>query len=152
LRRGEFQEALASYQRARQLLHPADPRLKPWEVAVKDAERLRLLATQLDAIVEGRKRPANADEGEEFAQLCLSATRRASPARLYKDAFTADPKLAEQKRLEAAQAAVRAGAGKDAARLTEAERAGWRTQARDWLRAGLSALTRQADSANAEAR
>jgi serine/threonine protein kinase/tetratricopeptide (TPR) repeat protein len=77
-----------------------------------------------------------------------------SGARFYADTFAAEPKLADDMqagtRYEAACAAALAGAGQgDAAALNEKERARWRKQALDWLRADLQHWTRQADSAAA---
>src|SRR5262249_34405677 len=61
-------------------------------------------------------------------------------ARFSRDAFVAEPKLAEDvaagTRYDAACAAALAGCGqgKDAADLDDAERARWRLQALEWLR------------------
>src|SRR5262249_45147269 len=67
-------------------------------------------------------------------------------ARLYADAFAAEPKLADDlkfphHRYNAAcyAALAAAGKGEDAATLPEKERAGLRRQALDWLQAELAA-------------
>jgi hypothetical protein len=68
-------------------------------------------------------------------------------ARLYADAFAADPGLTEDlaagHRYHAARAAALAGCGRseDASGLGEAEGKRWRKQARQWLRADLTAWT-----------
>src|SRR5260370_22251106 len=65
--------------------------------------------------------------------------------RLYADAFAADPTLADDlragHRYNAARAAALAGCGRgeDGAGTGEPERARWRAQARQWLRADLAA-------------
>lgn len=67
-------------------------------------------------------------------------------ARLYRQAFTGNPKLAEDgtgHRLCAALAALSVGRGSE--QLSEVERAGWRTQALTWLRADLALWTKQID-------
>src|SRR5262249_17910777 len=91
---------------------------------------------------------------------------RAAAARLYADAFAADPQLADEltahcvrrtrgseapadrievfnsvSRYSAARCAASAGCGlgKDGAKLGAEERARWRNQAREWLRADLAA-------------
>ena len=74
---------------------------------------------------------------EDFQQLDYAAA-----ARLSREAIAAKPDLAATVlRYNAACAAALAGcgAGEDAAKLTDAERAGLRRQALDWLRADLDA-------------
>src|SRR5262249_28937453 len=69
----------------------------------------------------------------------------AAMARLYAAAFASDPKLAEDlqagRRYRAACAAAGAGCGSgaDGPDLSGVERASWREQAREWLRADLGA-------------
>jgi serine/threonine-protein kinase len=73
-------------------------------------------------------------------------------ARLYADAFADAPRLADDlragSRYFAARAAAQAGCGlgADAGGVEAAERARWRTQAREWLRADLTAIARWLDS------
>ncbi len=70
---------------------------------------------------------------------------RVALARFYAEAFAAHPKLGDDlrfaNRYNAACNAATSGCGgdKDAARLDDAERARWRRQALDWLRADLAA-------------
>jgi hypothetical protein len=74
--------------------------------------------------------------------------RYAAAARWYAEAFTAHPHLlagpSPRHRYHAAGAAALAGCGqgRDAANLHEATRAGFRRQARDWLRVELEARRR----------
>ena len=91
----------------------------------------------------------------QLGRVCLYTRRPAAAARLFKEAFaTMAPGRADAYRFEAAQAAAQAGVGKlpDAASLMEEQRADWRTQAREWLRADLSALAKKAESDKAEDR
>jgi hypothetical protein len=77
---------------------------------------------------------------------------------LYADAFATKPPLAEDPRTGyryyAACAAASAGCGQggDAAGLDDAERARWRGQALEWLRADLTAWLRWRDGAPAARR
>src|SRR5205085_2881461 len=84
-----------------------------------------------------------AAQRSEYAQLCYCKRRYAAAARLWAEAFAADPKLADDPlashRDDAAFAAALAAAGQgaDAGALDERERARWRKQALAWLRAEL---------------
>jgi hypothetical protein len=86
---------------------------------------------------------------ESLAQRQLFATA----ARCYAEAFAAHPQLLSgpptRHRYWAACAAARAGCGqgRDAADLDETSRAGFRRQARDWLRAALEARHRLLEQA-----
>jgi len=79
-------------------------------------------------------------------------------ARWWAEAFTADPKLADDlelsHRYEAACAAALAAAGQgaDAGRLDDQGRARWRKQALEWLRADLLANGKLLASGKREAR
>ena len=89
---------------------------------------------------------------EVWPSLCQSKKLYHAGARLFADAFAADPKLADDlksaDRYNAACFAVlaAAGQGEDAAKLDDAERARLRRQALDWLRADLTLWTRQLES------
>jgi serine/threonine protein kinase/tetratricopeptide (TPR) repeat protein len=85
------------------------------------------------------------NEQIEFAHGCYPSNQWAAAVRYYSAAFTAEPKLADQRdpphRFRAASAAALAGCGRggDAGALDEKERARLRQQALDWLRADLKA-------------
>src|SRR5262249_13555726 len=85
----------------------------------------------------------SAAEQIALAELCARYKKlTAASVRLYADAFAAEPKLAEHaNRYNAACAAALAGCGlgKDGATLDARERARFRRQALDWLRADLAA-------------
>jgi hypothetical protein len=94
--------------------------------------------------LKGTEKPASAAEHIEFAHLCMLKKEYAAAARFSRDAFTAEPRIAENVpsaiRYGAACAAALAGCGegKDAKKLDDKERALWRSQALDWLRQDLT--------------
>jgi Flp pilus assembly protein TadD len=121
---------------------------------VQRCEHLIELDSKLPAILRGEEQPTSAAQRAEYAALCSSKRRYRTAARLFADAFAADPKLAEDLqphhlyRFSAACAAARAGCGQgvDAGKLPAAERARWREQAISWLRADLDAWATQIPS------
>src|SRR5262249_20630856 len=134
--KGQFREALASFRRAHELA-------RKYAQDVRKTERLVELDGRLPAILHGAARPADAAERIEFAELCSYKNLHGTSARLYEEAFSAKPKLAEdlkkEHRYSAACSAALAGCGRgnDAPPLDEAARARWRRHALDWLRADL---------------
>src|SRR5262249_28596799 len=91
--------------------------------------------------------------------LCLQYKRLyAASARLYADAFAAEPKLADNPRAahrhDAARSAALAAAGKgeDAAKLDDEGRARLRGQALTWLRAHLRARAAQVEKGTPQER
>jgi serine/threonine-protein kinase len=130
----------------------------------REAEAL-ILPDRL-ALVRGGTPPRDNDERLALAGFCQSEALYHAAARLYADAFAADPNLAVElasacrsraalgekqpvSRLEelttecrypAARCAALAGCGlgKDGAELDEGERARWRRQAREWLQGDLA--------------
>ncbi len=116
------------------------------------------LDARLPLILRGAEKPANAAEQIEFAQVCLLEKRYAAAARLYGDAFRAEPKLVEAvsagTRYDAARAAALAGCfpGKDADTLDDKERARWRRQALEWLRQDLTWWGKALDNGNSQTR
>jgi serine/threonine protein kinase/Flp pilus assembly protein TadD len=142
--KGRFAEAL-SYFRAGHELGSKNPRW-PYPSArwLRECERFLELEPRLPAIVSGREAPTDPAERLDYALLCERKQFHAAATRLFREAFTAQPSLASVGNdvlSDAASAALGAGrgAGEDAAQLTDAERAGYRKQALDWLRADLEA-------------
>jgi serine/threonine-protein kinase len=117
-------------------------------------EAERMILPNLPAFLDGKYQPQNNDERLAFLGACQFANRTRAMARLYADAFAADLALANDLvagyRYNAARAAAQAGTGHgaDATGLSEKEKARWRTQARQWLRADLTTRTRALDSAS----
>jgi serine/threonine-protein kinase len=159
--RGQLAEALTYLRRGHEVASKTSRRSFPSAQWVKECERLLELEPKLPALLGGKEAPANPAERADYARLCHKRRLYASAARLYREALTANPSLASAAngfRYDAACAAAQAGrgAGEDAAKLSDAERAGLRRQALDWLRADLDAwrglLARGPDQAPVVAR
>ena len=152
MQQGRFDEAVAELKEAGELVPAKDPRgVQVWQLQQR-CERYKALDAKLPAVLLGTEKPANAVNQIEFARLCALKKLYASAARLYADAFTAVPRLAEEPRTGfrygAACAAALAGCGRgeDKAELDDRERARWREQARQWLQADLAAWTKALDA------
>jgi hypothetical protein len=132
-----------------------DPARAEAERHLEHCKALIALEGRLPAVLLGNDQPANAREGLQFAILCRIKKQYAASARFAGEAFTRTPALAEDlrshERYNAACVAALAGCGlgEDAAELGEAERTGWRKQARAWLRADLAAWAKLLDGGNA---
>jgi hypothetical protein len=119
---------------------------------LQHCERLVALQDRLPAVLQGKDKPADAAEAQQFAELCSIKSQIVAAARLYADAFAASPRSAEDvhsdHRYTAACAAALAGCGRgqDQAGLCEAERAHWRERARKWLRAELAVWSKTLDN------
>jgi serine/threonine protein kinase/Flp pilus assembly protein TadD len=151
VQQGQFRQALEELRRGHEL-GSKDPRWPyPSAQFVRQCERLVELDGKLPAFLEGKATPASAAERIELARLCLVKHLDGAAARFYEEAFTAEPKLAENlqafHRYNAACAAALAacGQGKDADQLDEKEKARLRGRALAWLRADLEALSRLPD-------
>jgi serine/threonine-protein kinase len=157
---GRYTESLASFRRAHDIAARDSPLRAATGRWVQEAQRFVTLAAQLPAVLEGKVQPADAEERVLLAQVCLHGPKRfpAAAARLYGEAFTAQPALAEDlasgRRYSAAAAAAQAGSGRgeDTARLDATARAPWQRQAGDWLRADLAAWARRVEGGQAEDR
>jgi RNA polymerase sigma-70 factor (ECF subfamily) len=118
--------------------------------------RLLELDGKLPAVLRGEVRPADAGECLGLARVCGAKGLYAAAARYYREAFALRPEwatdLGQGHRYQAACAAARASGGGEGA-AAAGERAGWRRQARDWLRAHLRQLAahRQWDGPGVEA-
>jgi tetratricopeptide (TPR) repeat protein len=145
-----------------------------WVSHVLRREAETLILPYLPAFLRGEYQPKDNDERLACSGHCQFQGLYAAAARLYADAFEADPQLAsrlttecryrtlreefpEDDRMEpletecrylAARCASLAGAGlgRDGAKLSAAERAHWRLKAREWLRADLAQWARTLDS------
>jgi tetratricopeptide (TPR) repeat protein len=123
--RGNLDGALATYQKSLQL-KPEDQAAR---AGLAHARQLRELLPRLPGVLAGKEKPRNPAEGCAFADLCAQPfqKRYAEAARLYTEAFVADPGLAED---------LKAGHRYNAACC--AALAGLRKQSLDWLRADLA--------------
>ena len=115
-----------------------------WICHVLRREAESLILPELAAFLEGKHRPRDNDERLALLGVCQFSNRNLAAARLYADAFAADPSLAVKNvgvghRATAARFAAQAGCGhgEDVSKLGEEERSRWRAQARRWLRADL---------------
>jgi tetratricopeptide (TPR) repeat protein len=157
---GQFAAALEELRRGHEL-GSRDPLWKhPSAHWVQTCERILARERKLPAILRGEVQPGAAAECLELAVMCQDPYKRlyAGSARLWGEAFAAEPKLAENvqtgHRYNAACAAALAGCGQgeDAAKLNEQERARLRQQAREWLQADLMAWGQVLDKVPDKAR
>jgi serine/threonine-protein kinase len=155
---GRFADALTSLRRGHALGSKIEGWSYPSAYEVRQCERLIELEPRLPAIRDGKAKPANAAEQIEFAWMCSVKQFYASATRLYAGAFAAPgeerEKLKALNRFHAACCAAWAGCGRgeDAASLDEKERARWRGQAREWLRADLVMHAQRLESGTAAER
>src|SRR5262249_25650933 len=137
-----------------------------WVSHVLRREAKAVILPNLPAFLQGNYQPQDNDERLALLGVCQFQGRYGAAARLYADAFAADPKLADNLTTEcryrtarvehpdddrmevlntecrylAARCAALAGCGlgKDAGSLSAEERTRWRRQARAWLEADLA--------------
>ncbi|MFT3882407.1 MAG: hypothetical protein QM703_22495 [Gemmatales bacterium] len=128
----------------------SDPINGAYHVLRREAEQI--LLPNLRAFLEGKHQPQDIEERLSLLGACQSRDRTFAVAKLYADAFTASPPLAENyragHRYQAASYAALAGSGKgeDAAKLDEQERKRWRAQSRKWLQENLATLSKLAET------
>jgi Flp pilus assembly protein TadD len=148
MNKGLFREAVEELRRGAELgsRYPRWPHAKAAEGLIRNAERMARLDDRLPNVLEGKDRPKEAAEYLDFARLCyLYRKQYVAAARLYGEAIAAEPAVvaspANGRRYNAACAAALAGcgAGEAGAKLNDAESAGLRRQALEWLRADLDA-------------
>jgi eukaryotic-like serine/threonine-protein kinase len=115
-----------------------------WIGHVLCREAQELIVPNLSAFLKGEYQPKENSERLELIDPCRFHNRYLSASRLYADALAADPKLADDaqsaNRYNAACSAARTGCGQEegAKDLDANERARWRKQGLDWLRADLA--------------
>jgi serine/threonine-protein kinase len=95
-RQGRFAESLAARRRGHELGSKQPAWSYPSLQWVQEAERLVELEKKLPSILQGETSPANASDAVTLAWMCRQPYKKqhVAAARLYADAFTADPKLA----------------------------------------------------------
>jgi eukaryotic-like serine/threonine-protein kinase len=157
-RQGEFAAALAALKRGHELGSRRPDWPYPSAQWVKECRRLVELKDRLPTVLRGEAQPADAAERNEYALLCYDQRRYVAAARLWAGAFTADSQLDDDLkagyRYDAACAAALAAAGRgtDASPLDDKERARWRKQALQWLRADLAENGKLLESSKSEDR
>ena len=123
-----------------------------WMYHALRREAEAMLFPNLPAFLEGTYRPADQCERLAFVGATVFDGLTCASARLYADAFAAEPSLADEpqraRRYYAACMAASAGCGrgKDASNLDDKERARLRDQARNWLRAEAAAWGKKLDA------
>jgi serine/threonine-protein kinase len=159
LKQGQFTQARAATRRCLDLLPQTNPLHKVVTQQLRSCEQWLALEEKLPAILQGKAKPAGAAERISLAQLCQQHKQLyAASARFYTEAFTDQPRLAQDflaaHRYNAACAAALAASlqGKVAARLDDKECVRLRKQALDWLRADLAGWTRVVAKAPPQAR
>jgi tetratricopeptide (TPR) repeat protein len=152
LAQGRFREAGDATRRCLDLLPQSDPHRRFVTPQLQQCEQFLELEGRLPAVLRGDDQP-DAPQRLRYADLCVRTKRYAAAARLFAEAFAAQPKRADdlraQSRYNAACAAARAAAGQggDTAKLDAKERARLRQQALDWLRADLALWAKTTDRA-----
>jgi serine/threonine-protein kinase len=150
---GRFDEARDATRRCLDLLPQSSPMRA---VAMQQMQRCKIilvLKARLPAVLRGEDNPADASEGVAFGWICKVTKQYAAAVRLYTEAFTADPKQADQVeatiRYNAACCAALAAA---ALKPNDKDQPGLRRQALDWLRADLALWKKRAVTGNAMGR
>jgi tetratricopeptide (TPR) repeat protein len=117
-----------------------------WHVLRREAESL--IFPNLVSFLDGKYQPRDNIERLAFVGASRFKGLNLAVAKLYADAFAAQPKLADDyqvnHRYNAACSAALVGCGeaKDGGTLSEAERLGWRKQMLAWLQADLATWTK----------
>jgi serine/threonine protein kinase len=152
--RGKFKESLAAFQRSHELcgsiLDRSNGSLEQW---IDKGKLLVELEPRLPAIVASTAQPDTPAQAITVAEMCHIKRHYATAARLYAEAFAAEPKLAANlqaaNQYNAACAAALAGCsqGEDAKELDEAERSRLRRQALNWLTSDVAAKAKLTENA-----
>ncbi len=156
--RGYFLTALRHLRRG----HELGSRSLGWNYPsaqwVADCQRLvDYLDAGVSAAVKGQEESVQSQQRLAYARHCQQTERLCASARFYWEAFALDPALADDfaaaNRYHAGCVAALAGMGRsrDAAAVNETERASWRRQALDWLRADLKAYRQLMDESAGKA-
>jgi serine/threonine-protein kinase len=155
---GHFAESLAAFKRGHELGTKQPGWRFPSAEWVRQTEAKAAMEAKLPAFLKGAYQPKDTAERHGLAGVCRAKKLYRAAAGLYAAAFTADPKLADdrqaQHRYNAAchAALAAAGQGEDAGKLDGKERSRLRRQALDWLRADLAAYAKLCDSGPPAAR
>ncbi len=157
MQQGRYREALDALRKGHELgsRQPGWP--YPTAEWIRQAEQSVQLEDRLPAVIRGDDKPKNADEGITLGRILHGMKRHALAARLFADALAADPRLADNLRAghrynAACDAALAAdGQGIDPVK-DDGEKARWRKQALDCLRADLAAWTKGIESGNPDAK
>jgi len=152
---GHYAEARDATRRAVALFPSGHPGQQVAAQQLQRCEQRLVLDGKLPAILQGATSPAGPDEALTLALMCQQHKRRyVATARLFADAFAAEPKLAadldRQHRYNAACSAAlaSAGQGEDALRLPDKVVGMFRRWALGWLRDDLTTYAKLAEQNN----
>lgn len=158
LEQGRYAEAKVATEKLLSLL-PEKHQLRSVGVQMaQTCERFLKLEERLPQLVRGEEKASTARESLELAKLCHQKRLHNTAVRNFTEAFTAEPRLANdlqgQNLFEAACSAAQAsaGQGEDAAKLDDLAKAKLRSQALVWLQADLAAFSKLADTGPRQAR
>ena len=150
---GRYTEALAELRKGHELGSKQPGWTQPSAQWVAECEALVAIEARIPALLRGDDKPKDNAELLSLGQICHDTKRFAASARFWGEALAEDPKLGDdrkaQHRYNAACSAAMAGTGQgnDDPKPDDAARAKLRDQARDWLRAELSAWKKVAMTA-----
>ena len=154
---GKYREALISLRRGHELGSKQANWSLPSARWIERCEQLAELDLRLPAVLKGDIRPAGT-ELLGLARICRDKGLYAASAHFYELGMAAQPerveKIEDTIRYLAARAASRAGQGEglDDPKPDGAARSRLRSQAREWLRLELGALSHALEAANPEGR
>jgi eukaryotic-like serine/threonine-protein kinase len=153
---GRFGESLAAMKRGHELGAKKPDWPHPSAKWVRDCELLVQFDRELAAIQRGEAPPADAQQRIGLAEFCIMYKRLPVTAlRIWTAVFAEGFPPAEQDKAiqmyNAACTAALAGSGDglDVAELSDADRARWRKQALDWLRAALDVWNKRVEEGTA---
>jgi eukaryotic-like serine/threonine-protein kinase len=155
--KGNFAAAKEAIRLGQAKLSALDFRQQHFVQILGRCEQLEKSRQKLTAILAGKEKPANEAEQLTLGMVCALSDRKAhaaAAARLFKEAFAAQPRFAENPdagcRYKAACCAILAGTGQsdDGQELDAAAKVELRRQARDWLRADLVGMEMNIASRN----
>jgi eukaryotic-like serine/threonine-protein kinase len=138
---GRFAEALAALEQGHRLGSRSPTWGEPSAQWLKETQQLVALDAKLPGILDGSEKPATVGEQLEYAWVCYLKGLYGASVRLYADAFRVRPVPASSEqcyRAACVAALAGCGQGKDGSQLDAVERARWRRQTLDWLRADLA--------------
>jgi len=155
---GQLSASLDFFKRGHALGSKREDWHYPSAQSVAEAEQLVRMEAKLPDVLAGKATPTDQRELLGLLQVCALQCRNLAGARLYADAFTAEPKLADDlktgHRYDAAcyAALAAAGHGTDADKLDDQERSRLRQQALAWLRADLEQWSKRVEGGKPEDR
>jgi serine/threonine-protein kinase len=154
---GDYAGSLDMYRKGHELGSKRAGWRYPSAQWVADAERAQALVPRLPAVLRGEHRPSNTAEQRTFARMAYDRNRFSVAARLWAEALSGDPELADDRdaehRFSAACAAALAASGQgDDPKPDEVTKSQLRSQALAWLKDELTTWDRSLDGGDPKAR